>query len=140
MKYNYLKLSFYLSLAGTLFAGYMSGVKLFTHTCAFNETCPYFMGIPACWPGLAMFFIMFIMTILGLSKKVSEFAVRKTLSFVSLLGVIFAGRYVVEEMFLLIKQGYSRYALGLPTCTYGLIFYIIIFSISICCCKDCCKK
>lgn len=140
MRKNYLKIAFYLSLAGTLFAGYMSGIKLFTQTCAFNETCPYFMGYPACWVGFGMFFIMFIVAIVGLSKKISELAVRKTLSFVSLLGIIFSGRYVVEEIALLIKQGYSHYALGLPTCAYGLIFYIIIFAISIDCCKTCSKK
>lgn len=133
MKYNYLKLSFYLTLAGTLFAGYMSAVKLFTSTCAFNEPCPYFMGVPACWPGLAMFFIMLVITIFGLAKKISELAVKKSLAFVSLLGIIFAGRFVVEEVALLIKQGYSHYQLGLPTCTYGLIFYIIIFAISFSC-------
>jgi len=131
MKYNYLKLSFYLSLAGTLFAGYMSGVKLFTHTCAFNETCPYFLGYPACWFGFAMFFIMLIATILGLTKKITELSVRKTLSFFSFLGILFAGRYVVDEVALLIKQDAVHYALGLPTCTYGLVFYVVIFAISI---------
>jgi len=137
MKNTYLSASFYLTLAGTLFAGYMSGVKLFTDTCAFNETCPYFMGYPACWVGLALFLTMFIVASFGLAKKITEFAVRRTLSFISLLGIIFSGYYVVEEIALLIKQGYADYQLGLSTCTYGLIFYIIIFSISICCCKNC---
>jgi len=137
MKNTYLSASFYLTLAGTLFAGYMSGVKLFTDTCAFNETCPYFMGYPACWVGLTLFLTMFIVASFGLAKKITEFAVRRTLSFISLLGIIFSGYYVVEEIALLIKQGYADYQLGLSTCTYGLIFYIIIFSISICCCKNC---
>jgi hypothetical protein len=131
MKKNYVKWGFYLSLAGTLFAGYMSGVKLFTHSCAFNETCPYFIGYPACWFGFGMFLIMLIITIFGLSKKISELAVRRTLSFFSFLGIIFSGRYVIEEIWLLIKQGYSHYGLGLPTCTYGLVFYTIIFAISL---------
>lgn len=36
-----------LTLAGTLFSGFLSGVKLFTDNCALGETCPLFMGYPA---------------------------------------------------------------------------------------------
>jgi hypothetical protein len=137
MKSSYLKIAFYLTLAGSLFAGYMSGLKIFTHTCAFNETCPYFFGYPACWFGFAMFFIMFIISILGLLKKVTCAKVKTILSFISLLGIFFAGRYVVGEIMLYFSQGSSHYALILPTCTYGLIFYIIIFIISIRRCENC---
>lgn len=135
MKINYLQTSFYLTLAGTLFAGYMSGVKLFTSTCAFNETCPYFMGYPACWVGLVLFLSMFIVVIAGLIKKITVINVKKTLSGISLLGIMFAGYYVIEELVLFFKQGYAHYQLGLSTCTYGLIFYIIIFASSMTWCK-----
>lgn len=36
-----------LEIADTLFAGYLSAVKLISHTCAFNESCPYFLEYPA---------------------------------------------------------------------------------------------
>lgn len=136
MKSIYLKAAFYLTLAGSLFAGYMSGVKIFSHTCPFNETCPYFLSYPACWFGLAMFFTMFIISILGLLKKITCCHVKKTLSFISLLGILFAGRYVVDEIMLYLNQGVSHYTLILPTCTYGLIFYIIIFTISMKRCEN----
>ncbi len=135
---KYIKWAFGLTLAGSLFAGYMSAVKLFSETCAFNETCPYFFGYPACWIGFGMFFIMFLTTIFGLAKKLSDCTVKKILSFISLLGIIFAGRFVVDEFNLWLEQGSLNYSLILPTCAYGLIFYIIIFVISINCQK--CSK
>lgn len=135
---KYIKWAFGLILAGSLFAGYMSAVKLFSETCAFNETCPYFFGYPACWIGFGMFFIMFLTTIFGLAKKLSDCTVKKILSFISLLGIIFAGRFVVDEFNLWLEQGSLNYSLILPTCAYGLIFYIIIFVISINCQK--CSK
>jgi hypothetical protein len=51
-----------LASAGLLFSGYLSAVNLFSGTCAFNETCPYFLGYPACWYGFAMYLIIFLVT------------------------------------------------------------------------------
>jgi len=131
MKSAYLKTTFYLTLAGSLFSGYLSAKKLFTNVCAFNEGCPYFLGYPACWYGFGMFFIMFIAVILGVRRVISEYAVRSTLITVSFIGILFAGRFVVPEIIQYIERGNLGYTLGLPTCAYGLLFYIIIFIVSV---------
>lgn len=116
-----------LTFAGVLFSGYLSAVKLFSGTCAFNEGCPYFLGYPACLYGFAMFLIMFVASIVGLRKSVHTDSLVKVLRYVSLLGIVFAGRFVVLELVQLIRYGNPHYKLLLPTCAYGLVFYIIIF-------------
>ena len=88
---------FVLATAGLLFSAYLSGVKLFTGSCAFNESCPYFLGFPACWYGFAMYFVMFIATGMALLGKSEIKKVTLTDAIVSLLGILFAGRFVVLE-------------------------------------------
>ncbi len=112
--------------AGLLFSGYLSAIKLFTKTCAFNESCPYFLGYPACWYGFVMYFVMFIVTSLYLKKENIGSAVKTNLA-VSALGVIFSGSFAVDE----IMGGTATGSLGLSTCVYGLIFYILIFVFSL---------
>jgi hypothetical protein len=123
---KFLKTVAVLSAGGTLFAGYLSGIKLFTSTCAFNEPCPYFLGYPACWYGFAMFSTMFIAALLGYLGKIAYDKALKTDLIVSGLGVIFAGYYVVQEVLQWLAAGSKEYALLLPTCAYGLIFYVTI--------------
>jgi hypothetical protein len=116
--------------AGLLFSGYLSAVKLFTSTCALNEPCPYFLGYPACWYGFGMYLVMFVTALLLLFKRVSVKGAAVTHTVVSALGILFAGSFTIPEIRPLLS-GSSHYALGLPTCAYGLIFYITIFIISI---------
>ena len=125
---TYFKWAFVLSLLGVLFSGYLSSVKLLTDTCAFNEPCPYFFGYPSCWYGFGLFLLLFIFSVSGL------FSAKKYLaglnSFISFLGILFAGYFTIPEM----KNwmaGATEYGLGLPTCSYGLVFFVIIFVISI---------
>lgn len=124
---NYLKLMIGLTLAGTLFAGYLSGVKVFTSTCALNEECPYFLGLPACLYGFGMYLLMFVVSVLGFFRKVSVRFVMGALLAVSALGILFAGYFTMPEMVGLLTGAKDWYSLGLPTCAYGLIFYIVIF-------------
>lgn len=119
-----------LTFAGVLFSGYLSAVKLFSGTCAFNEGCPYFLGYPACLYGFIMFLIMFITSIVGLRKSAPADSLVKVLRYVSLLGIVFAGRFVVLEMIQWVEYGNPHYNLLLPTCAYGLVFYSIIFALS----------
>lgn len=129
---KYFKITTALALGGTLFAGYLSGVKLFTDTCAFNEPCPYFMGYPACWYGFAMFATLLISAAGGLSKTIAELKAVRALTAVSALGIIFAGYFVVIEIIGWLSYGFGQgYGLGLPTCVYGLVFYIAIFALSL---------
>jgi len=131
-KENYIKWSLSLTFAGFLFAGYLSMTKLLSETCAFNESCPYFLGYPACYFGFAMFSIMFVASILALLESVSQKVLLKTNLVVSTLGILFAGYFGLQEILVWVKEGQIiLYTLGLPTCVYGFIFYVIIFFISL---------
>lgn len=116
---------FFLTLAGFLFSGYLSLVKLLSNTCALNEPCPYFLGYPACWYGFGMFTVLFILAIISQWKESTKLIYWFQIV-VSLIGIIFAGYFTVPEIIRLFN-GISAYSLGLPTCAYGLIFYILIF-------------
>lgn len=123
---SFFKIIFTCVVAGVLFSGYMSAVKLFTDTCAFSEPCPYFLGYPACWYGFGMYMLMFLISVFALANK---FDIRKAVMvdlIVSYLGILFAGSFVVKE----IMRSQITGVLGLSTCTYGLIFYILIFTLS----------
>ncbi|MBI4457587.1 hypothetical protein HY633_01330 [Candidatus Uhrbacteria bacterium] len=126
----YLKIVTGLSFGGTLFAGYLGGIKLFTKTCAFNEACPYFLGYPACWYGFGMYLAMFVVALAALMGKLRADAA-KIEAAISFLGILFAGFYVLQEIQYWLAGGTTRYSLGLPTCAYGLIFYVAIFSLSL---------
>jgi uncharacterized membrane protein len=129
---GYMKWALGLTLAGTLFSGYLSGVKFFSETCALSEPCPYFLGQPACYFGFAMFTTMLVITLLGYTKITTYNITVKTNLIISLLGILFAGYYVAIELMGWIEAGkIVLYTLGLPTCAYGLIFYIAIFILSI---------
>lgn len=131
MSNKYPKTIFYLTLAGSLFSGYLSAKKLFTNTCSFNETCPYFLGYPACLFGFGLFFIMLIIAILGLTKTITLRIEKISITIISFLGILFAGQFVIPEINLFINQTKPAYGLLLPTCAYGLIFFIIIFITSL---------
>lgn len=129
---KYLKAALALSLGGTLFAGYLSGVKLITGTCAFNETCPYFLGYPSCWYGFAMFFAMTLVAAAALLKKLDAAKATRAIAGISFAGILFAGYFVVGEIVQWLSvPAATRYGLVLPTCVYGLVFYVIIFVLSV---------
>lgn len=120
-----------LSLGGTLFAGYLSGVKLFTAGCAFDEPCPYFLGYPACYYGFAMFLALLVLSLLGRAGSLGGRDAARAILLVALLGTLFAGRFVAEEVAGWIAAGgVSLYGFGLPTCVYGLVFYVALLALS----------
>ena len=136
MKTLYLRSVLWLTFAGSLFSGYLSAKKLFTNVCAFNESCPYFLGYPACWFGFGLFFILFILSILGITGIVSEKRSRNLITLFSFLGVLFAGRFVIQELQQFIQTSSVNYALLFPTCAYGLLFFILVFAISLIATKE----
>ena len=78
-----------------------------------------------------MFLIMFITSTLAYTGKLSKLKAAKTNFLVSLLGILFAGYYVTIELWGWVEAGkITLYTLGLPTCAYGLVFYILIFVMS----------
>jgi hypothetical protein len=120
-----------LASAGLLFSGYLSGVKLFTNTCAFNEGCPYFLGYPACYFGFVMYLTMTVFIILARRGVWGEGTMLRSVLVVSTLGILFAGYYTVGELPKLADEGLGAYLLGLPTCAYGLIVYLAIFTVTL---------
>lgn len=123
------KTVFALALLGALFAGYLSFYKLATGECALSEPCPIFLGYPACWYGFGMFLAMLALSALALAKPAVWPGARRTILGVSLLGILFAGQYVGPEVSAWIWGG-ARYSLVLPSCAYGLIFYVAILVVA----------
>lgn len=121
---------FVLSVAGLLFSGYLSGVKFFTDTCAFNEGCPYFLGYPACYVGFALFLALTYVSFQVITSRMYDRKGFKWMEVIGLLGVLFAGYFTLQEIPELFQSGLRAYVLGLPTCALGLIFYILIVYIS----------
>ena len=124
------KIILILGIGGLLFAGYLSSYKFFNNVCALNETCPYFLGYPACYFGFAMYLAITFFAALWVFKKIKEKQALNVILTVSFLGILFAGYYSLIELPLLFANGFSAYVLGLPTCALGLIFYISIFSLA----------
>lgn len=121
---------FILSLMGVLFSGYLSGVKFFTESCAFNESCPYFWGYPACYYGFVLFFTLFVLSSLLLVQKIENKKGLFYMNVVSFLGVLFAGYFTLGEIPILLTEGLGAYLLGLPTCALGLVFFVIVLIVS----------
>ena len=124
---RYARIAVALAAAGTAFAGYLSGVKLLTSTCAFNEPCPYVWGFPACWYGFGMFAAMTVVSVLGLLGRIGERTTLRTNALVSAAGISFASWLTVGEL----ENFTGSYGLGLPTCAYGLIVYIAMFALTV---------
>lgn len=118
------------SIAGMLFAGYLSGVKLFSGTCAFNESCPFFLGYPACYFGFVMFLLLTLASIAHAFCEKNAMRALAVIRVVSFFGIFFAGYYTFDELPRLFLEGLSAYVFGLPTCALGLVFYTLIFALS----------
>ncbi len=114
-----------LSLLGLLFSGYLSFFRLATGECALSEPCPIFMGYPACWYGFGLFALLFAAALAAKFSPALAPAARRATIFVSAIGVVFAGQYVVPDTRAWIEGG-ARYDLVLPSCAYGLIFFALI--------------
>lgn len=127
---TYLKFTLGLTLAGALFSGYLSGVRLATGACAFNESCPFFLGYPACWYGFAMFASMLGTSLAASWGKLTVEMGAKITGTISFLGTIFAGRFVWIEVSDWVASGNPGYQLALPTCVYGLTFFVAILLLS----------
>ena len=127
MKYTFL---LGLAFAGLLFSGYLSGVKLFTDTCAFGEGCPYFLSYPACYFGFAMYCAMTILLLLSRFGVAAQRTVLRVVLLISALGILFAGYFTLGELPQLASDGLQAYLLGLPTCAYGLVVYLALFGVS----------
>ncbi len=127
----YLLVIFWLTLAGTLFAGYLSMVRLITQECALNRPCPYFLGVPACWFGFAMFLAMFTAALLTHIGYGTVAGATMTFLWISLLGTLFSGVLTLKEVFAWAASTETGKKLVLSSCAYGLVFFVIIFILSL---------
>jgi hypothetical protein len=119
-----------LTLAGVLFSGYLSAVRFLSSTCFADEPCPFFLGYPACYFGFGLFSALFITSVLAMAGKLPARTSHYLLRTVSLGGSLFAGYFVVQDFIRDVANGFAWGALGLPTCAYGLVFFLIIFALS----------
>lgn len=116
----------YLSIAGILFAGYLTLNKLMRNVCSFGEACPYLWGYPACIYGLILFTILFLTTLTLLLKKEDKLA-NPLFLYISILGVLYSGYFAYQDVFNPICGSNCVYQLGLPTCVYGFIVFLAVF-------------
>jgi hypothetical protein len=128
---TYLRITSGLALAGVLFSGYLSTVRLVTGSCAFNESCPFFLGYPACWYGFAMFASMFAASVAASRGNLKVESAVGIIGCISFLGTLFAGHFVWAEVSSWLTAGNPGYSLVLPTCVYGLTFYLAILTLSV---------
>jgi uncharacterized membrane protein len=119
-----------LSTLGVAFSGYLSSYKFFSDTCALGETCPYFLGVPACYFGFIMFLALTILSHLTVFNRITVSRGLRAIQIVSGLGILFAGYFTAIELPKLFSLGLKAYILGLPTCALGLIFYVIVFGLA----------
>ena len=127
---TYLLFIFWLALSGTVFAGYLSAVRLLTKQCALDRPCPYFLGFPACWVGFALF--LFLLGAVALTRMgyLTVMAAPVMAGF-SLIGIVFSGYFTLKEVFVWVRSTEPSKKLVLPSCAYGLVFFIVIFILSV---------
>ncbi len=123
---NHMSAIAFLSLLGSLFAGYLSYKKFFAGTCALTEGCSYFLGQPTCFYGFVLFFLIFIM---AFTSMVSRGHFSSAIRLFSVVGVLFSGYFALYELFfapLNLLNG-AVFALLLPSCVYGLVLFLVIW-------------
>ena len=125
-----LVLNVILTLCGVLFSGYMSAVKFFTSNCIASEPCPLFLGYPACYFGFGLFSTLFLVSVLALFRVLPFTVMRWSIRAISLSGALFAGNFVFQEVQRIWVNGFQPGTFGLPTCAYGLFFFLTIFAVS----------
>jgi hypothetical protein len=78
-----------------------------------------------------MFLTIFSAALLSASGAISIRAAALANTVVSFLGILFAGYFTIPEIGYILSGSAPRYALGLPTCAYGLVFYTLVFILSL---------
>lgn len=124
---NFKRFFLIITMAGVLFSGYMSGVKLISKTCAFGETCPLFLGMPACYIGFILFLSLFLVSLLFVMNRRPVRIISRKFLIISFLGVVYSLNFAIPELPRLFQEGFRAYFFGLPTCVLGSLFFIIIF-------------
>jgi uncharacterized membrane protein len=124
--------AFILSIAGFLFAGFLSISKVIWGVCPLKEPCPSFFGQPACYYGFILFTALLVLSaILAFRKENEAMPAKKSLwtttLVVSIIGILFAAVSTYKELSFPCPAGGCSYSLLLPTCIYGFLFFVGIF-------------
>lgn len=114
-----------LGIGGTLFAGFLTTYRAVTGTCALGEGCPIVFGLPACVYGLVLFLAITAFGAQALLMAEKPWLSRAIVG-VSGFGICFAGFLSATEVAGWLASGRS-YALVMPSCVYGLVFYVAAF-------------
>jgi hypothetical protein len=119
-------ITFVASIAGTLFAGFLTLRELITKKCFFGEVCPEFLGYPTCFFGLVLFAAIFVVSLILLLGKKTSPGLLNVLLLVSIAGVLFSTHFSAVEFLLpYCGKNLCKYTLLLPTCVYGFITFVI---------------
>lgn len=119
------------AISGVFFSGYMVGTHLLTKGCAFNEQCPYFFIVPACYIGFVLFTALAVVA--HGAVRGGTYAPRAyTLARVcAAAGVLFAGYYAFYDLPALLAEGVGAYPLGLPTCVLGFLCFLLALLLAV---------
>lgn len=109
-----------ISIGGIFFSGFLTFYNSIG-ACPLIEGCSYLLGLPSCLYGLVIFASLLLLAIIDKNLKFTRL--------VSLAGVGFAVVTTVIDLF--VNPSQSGYSLGLPSCVYGLIMYIMIFVLTL---------
>jgi uncharacterized membrane protein len=63
-----LRIIFGISLIGILFSGYLTFTELTAQTCGLGG-CSQILGLPTCAYGLIMYLVVFVISLIGKTKK-----------------------------------------------------------------------
>ena len=121
-----------ISIAGTLFSGFLSYSKMFLNTCAVDPGCVYFLGKPACYIGFAFFLSILILAIFHYYSRTLFF--RSLTAGMNISFAFFALLFAVYITYIELKyppcQGDCHYVLLMPSCFYGSIMFLLVFVLS----------
>jgi uncharacterized membrane protein len=117
------------ALGGTAFAGYLTFFKYITGTCALGESCPYVLGLPACIYGFALFLAMAAVAVAALLRRIEDSWPERVIQTVGIAGTAFALWLTYQDLGPWLSSGGS-YTLILPSCFYGLIFYVVVLTLA----------
>jgi len=119
------------ALGGLVFSGYLSFEKLFAGSCAFDSTCPTFIGYPACYFGFAMFFVLAALSFALVASETGKLMIARFIAWISTAGALFALYFSLYEIPVFLSGG-SVMRMP-PSCVIGLFFYLgaLYFSVRI---------
>jgi len=121
-----LKTALIFSIIGVLFSGYLTISKIVLGVCPLKESCPFLFNYPVCLYGLILFTTLLLAIITLTYIDANDKLANKILKYTAIVGILFSGYYVYQEVFVLTCPGGCVYSLGIPTCIYGLIMYLVI--------------